>query len=108
MANIYLPEEYVDMPCKVVNNGYIRVYRTTNTNQSNVVYDIYIDQDYQVKQGTSSYSASTQCDYINNYTSDWWYRRDFKDIVITYFILLILFVYIPYKVVITSFFRRAR
>lgn len=108
MAKIYLPEEYVNKPCKVVNNGYIRVYDTTNVNQSNVVYDIYINQDYQVKQGTSSYSYNTQCDSINTYTSEWFYRLDMPDIVLTFFILLILFVYIPYRVVVGSFLRRVR
>lgn len=106
MAKIYLPEEYVNMPCKQVNNGYIRVYRTTNTNYSNVVYDIFVDQDYQVRQTTASYNTNTYCDTVNSYTSDYFYRVDFVDYLKGYLILLFLFVYVPWKFFICRFFRR--
>ena len=55
MSKIYLPTEYVNSPCKVINNGYIRVY--TNSNLTNYV-DIYINQYYMIREGYNSYGYS--------------------------------------------------
>ena len=54
MSKIYLPSEYVNSPCKVINNGYIRAY--TNSNYTDYV-DIFINQDYMIRQGYKLWSA---------------------------------------------------
>lgn len=104
MAKIYLPTEYLNKPCYVINNGYIRVYNTTN-NSNNIVYDIYINQDYQVRRTTSGYSSSTYCDTMNQYTDDIYYRTDFDKILVIFLILCIFCFLLPLKIFV-RFFRR--
>ncbi len=104
MAKIYLPTEYLNKPCYVINNGYIRVYNTTH-NSNNIVYDIYINQDYQVRRTTSGYSSSTQCDTMNQYTDDIYYRTDFDRILVIFLILCIFCILIPLKLFLRLFRR---
>lgn len=104
---IYLPTEYLNKPCYIVNNGYIRVYETIRTNNQNVVYDIYINQDYMVKEGTSYFSSSTICDTVNVYTDDYFYRRDIVDILLFYVIMLGLSFY-PIYFLLKTLCRRFR
>lgn len=106
MSKIYVPSEYLNKPCYVVNNDYIRVYETINNNQSNTVYDIYVNQDYMIKQGTSNYSSNTVCDKINTYTDDWFYRVDLHDILGCILILCIFIILIPGQIFF-QFFRRS-
>lgn len=104
MAKIYLPTSYVNMPCKVINNGYIRVY--SNDNLTNY-YDIYINQDYMVKSGSTNYSQNVVCDTTNNYTDEIYYRTDFDKILIILIIVAIFVILIPLKIVL-RLFRRFR
>lgn len=104
MSKIYLPTEYLEKPCYVINNGYIRVYNTINR-QDNVVYDIYINQDYMIKQTTSNYSDYTVCDKFNTYTDNIIYRVDFMNILVCIVILLFFSIFIPLKII-KRFFRR--
>lgn len=106
MSKIYLPTEYLNKPCYVINNDYIRVYNTINA-RDNVVYDIYINQDYMVKQSTASYYDTTVCDSINTFTDDVYYRADLDKILIIYLILSIFMFYIPLKLC-ASFYKRRR
>lgn len=106
MSKIYLPSEYVDKSCKVINNDYIRVYETTNNNQNNVVYDVYLNQDYMVKKGSANYSANTVCDTLNTYTDDWFYRIDLYDILGCVLILFIFLILIPGQIFF-QFFKRS-
>lgn len=106
MSKIYLPAEYLNKPCYVINNGYIRAYETINA-RDNVVYDIYVNQDYMVKQSTASYSDYTVCDTSNTYTSNILYRVDFMNILVCIIILLFFSIGIPFKLL-TRFFRRFR
>lgn len=102
---IYLPTEMLNKPCYVINNDYIRVYETTNTNQSNVVYDVYINQDYMIKKTTANYSSSTVCDTYNTYTDSVYYRVDFDSILIILVIMSIFCFLIPLKVFVRLFRR---
>lgn len=91
MAKIYLPSDYVDYSCKVINNGYIRVY----TNNSNTEWtDIYINQDYQLKKGNTTYSQNIACDNINIYTDNIWYRVDIDKIIIVFFLITFIIWYL--------------
>ena len=70
MATIYVPSDYVNN-CNVVNNGYIRSY--TNSSYTQWV-DIYVNQDYMLKYGSSNYSNTVVCDSLNSYTSNEYYK----------------------------------
>ena len=96
MSKIYLPSEYINSPCKVVNNGYIRVY--TNSSLTEYV-DIYLNQDYMLKQGTYSYGYSGQCDTINTYTDNFYYRTDFPDILLMFSIFVLFGIYLPFRII---------
>lgn len=98
MAKIYVPSEYLNKPCYQVNANYIRVFETTYNNISNVVYDIYINQDYQVKRGNATYNSNTVCDNINTYTDNIYYRMDFVYILIIFFIMSFICFWIPWKI----------
>ena len=96
MSKIYLPTEYVNSPCKVINNGYIRAY--TNSSLTEYV-DIYINQDYMLKQGTYSYGYSGQCDTVNTYTDNFYYRTDFPDILLMFSIFVLFGMYLPFRII---------
>lgn len=102
MEKIYIPELYINSPCKVINNGYIRAY--TNNNLTNYV-DIYINQDYMIKEGFSNYGYTGYCDNLNTYTSEFWYRTDIDKIVLIYFIFILSIIFVV-KVILFRFFRR--
>ena len=76
---IYLPTEYLNQPCYVINNGYIRVY--TNNNLTEYT-DIYVNQDYMTKIGTTYNGYNGVCDTTNTFTDSYVYRTDFADILI--------------------------
>lgn len=104
MSKIYLPTEYLNKPCYVINNGYIRVYNSTNSS-NNTVYDIYINQDYMVRRTTAGYSSSTMCDTSNTYTDDIYYRTDFDKIIVIFLCLCVFCFLFPLKIFF-RFFRR--
>lgn len=104
MSKIYVPTEYLNKPCYVVNNDYIRVYNTINNNNYNVVYDIYFKNDYMIKESTANYSSSTRCDFINTYTDDIYYRYDFDKIILIFLFVVVFCVGPPIKI----FFRLFR
>ena len=96
MSKIYLPSEYINSPCKVINNGYIRVY--TNSNLTNYV-DIYINQDYMIREGFNSYGYSGQCDGLNTYTDNFYFRTDFPDILLMFSIFVLFGMYLPFRII---------
>ena len=96
MSKIYLPSEYINSPCKVINNGYIRVY--TNTGLNNYV-DIYINQDYMIKEGYTNYGYSGQSDSLNTYTDNFYYRTDFPDILLMFSIFVLFGMYLPFRII---------
>lgn len=95
MAKIYLPSDYVNSPCKIINNGYIRAY--TNNQLTNYV-DIYINQDYMIKEGYTNYGYNGVCDSLNTYTDNYYYRTDFSNILIGFGILAFFCIFIPVKI----------
>ena len=96
MSKIYLPTEYINSPCKVINNGYIRAY--TNSSLTEYV-DIYLNQDYMLREGTYSYGYSGQCDSLNTYTDNFYYRTDFPDILLMFTIFVLFGIYLPFKII---------
>lgn len=104
MSKIYVPTDYLNKPCYVVNNDYIRVYNSINNNY-NVVYDIYFNNDYMIRESTASYSSSTRCDNINTYTDDIYYRTDFYKILLIFIIFAYICYWLPWKIL-CRLFRR--
>lgn len=96
MAKTYLPTDLLSSDCKVVNNDYIRVY--TNSNHTTYT-DVYFKNDYLLKNGTTTYSQNVNCDTLNTYTDDFYYRYDFDKIIILFFIFTIFCIYFPYKLI---------
>lgn len=94
MATIYIPSDYINN-CNVVNSNYIRSY--TNSNNTQWV-DIYFTQDYMLKPGSTTYSQNIQCDSMNQYTTNIWYRYDIDKILTIFIILFVIILVIPYKV----------
>lgn len=103
MSKIYLPSEYINN-CNVVNNGYIRSY--TNNSKTEWV-DIYVNQDYMLKPGYTTYSNNVTCDTLNTYTDDFYYRTDFDKICLLFIIFVIFVCYLPFKIVSKLFVRGA-
>lgn len=86
---IYLPSEYIDN-CNVVYTNYIRSY--TNSNKTSYV-DIYINQDYMLKEGSSQYApTNVVCDNLNTYTDNIYYKIGYQDSVFSILICSFLFV----------------
>lgn len=107
----YLPK-IEEQNCIVVDNlnsGYIRVYDTTPTANSNIHYiDYFIEQDYITREGTQSfgnYSYSVNCQNHSNFTTDFYYRVDLAEILIIFTILSIFAFYIPIKIFLRLFRR---
>lgn len=100
--NIYVPTEFLNSNCFVINNGYIRAY----TNNDLTEYtDIFINQDYMLKTGTSE-SYTGLCDYTSNFTDDFYYRVDIDKILIIVLIVSLFGLYLPYKIFMKLFHRR--
>ena len=104
MSKIYLPIELNSNQCPVmVSDGHIRVYdRIPNGNNNDYVhyYDFYIRDDYIKTEGTQNfyYNSTLNCMDKTQFTTDVWSRLDIDKIVIIFFILLILCIYFPYKI----------
>lgn len=92
---IYLPEDLVNSSCKVINNGYIRVYK--NNNYTSWV-DVYVNQDYMRREGYSNYSQNPVCDTTNEYTSSIGYRVDFLNILLVFTIIVVIWWFLVSKV----------
>lgn len=94
MSKLYLPTDYVNSSCKVVNNGYIRAY--TNNNLTEYV-DIYVNQNYMLKEGYSNFSYTGLCDSLNEYTDNVYYRNDFSSICIMFMTFCVICLYLPIR-----------
>lgn len=88
--NIYLPDEYLNKSCYVINNGYIRVYENNLKDYT----DIYVNQDYMSKKGYSNTSYTGLCDNFSTFTSQYSYRVDFPLIFNLYFQFIFLFIFL--------------
>lgn len=101
----YLPSAYINSNYKyTANNDYIRVYTNNNCyNQYNSTYCdclyIYPKLDYLVSE-TSSCNLSSLNNTISysNFTDNYYYRIDFVNILLMFFIMSIFIIYIPLKI----------
>lgn len=111
MENIYLPVDDVsEFACySIVGSDTIRAYNSIpRVNSSSNYVDFYINSHYLEKEGTQTwgqYSSLPSCISSNSITNDFYYRNDLSDIMIIFFIMLIICFYFPVRVV-CRLFRR--
>lgn len=98
---LYLPT-YNNNNCVVIRSGdVVRVYETRPTVNSNVDYiDYYINSHYINISGVQYFTNTSTLPtcYDNNLlTNSPFYRHDISSILITYFIIVIVCFYFPFK-----------
>lgn len=97
---IYLPTNNTNHCYVVQNEEVIRDYESQPTYNSSIAYrDYYIRSDYIYKDGVQSfgnYSTLPICLDNNVMTTNVYYRQDFPNILLMFFIIVILCFYIPY------------
>lgn len=104
---IFLPD--TDYACFVVqDSNTIRAYETTpRQNGSSNYTDYYINSHYIFKNGTQSWSNMSTLPTCSGatFTTNVFYRNDICDILITFFILLLICFYFPYRIISRAFGR---
>ena len=100
---IYVPSDLTYNKCYVVQNeDVIRGYDRVPSNNTNYNYrDYYIHSDYIYKDGYGSwnqYSTLPVCLSTSDITNDFYYRVDFSNILLIFFIFSIFVIYLPYKI----------
>jgi len=100
---IYVPQDNTYNACYVVQSeGVIRGYDRVPTYNSSYNYrDYYIKSDYIYRDGVgqwNQYSTLPICLSSNDITNDYYYRVDFANICLIFFIFSIFVIYLPYKI----------
>lgn len=103
--NIYLPTDYIDKPCHEIHDNFIRVYENNILNENTIYTDIFINQDYMIKQNETIFTNEIKCDLKSTFTDEIYYRTDFDSILIILLIMSIFCFYIPIKVFLRLFRR---
>lgn len=104
---IYLPN--TNYSCYYMPNDYtIRSYHSTPRQNSSSDYtDYFINSHYISRDGTqtwSSYSTLPVC-MTDTFTTNVFYRNDIDQILVIFFILLIICFYFPYRIITRAFGR---
>ena len=104
---IYLPD--TNYACFVVqDSNTIRAYNTMPRQNGNSDYtDYYVNSHYIFKNGNqqwSNYSTLPTCSGAT-FTTNVFYRNDIDSIMITFFILLIICFWFPYRILSRAFGR---
>lgn len=106
MNNIYLPIDNVnDFACySIYDKDTIRAYKTQPQLDSTSEYvDFYINSHYLQKIGTQSWgqwnSSLPTCITKSSFTTDFYYRNDFPDILLIFIIFAIVGIYLPFKLI---------
>lgn len=109
MALIYVPK-YDNGNCAYIyNSDIIRVYDSVPTHNSLINYkDYYIKSSYIYNEGSTSfgnYSTLPGCIANDRITTDVYYRNDFMQILVIFFLLSWICFYIPWKIFLRIFRR---
>lgn len=109
MSKLYVPS-YTNNSCvHIQSSDIIRVYDNVPVPNSSINYtDYYIKSSYISNTGVatfSQYSSIPSCYNTNDLTSSFYYRNDFPLILVTFFIILIVCIYFPYKIFSRAFGR---
>ena len=101
----YLPADYINSNWSYSFNGDYYTIKTNNNCHTQFqttycdCYSIFPDNDYLV---SNSYSCSnTNSSLLINadkFTDNYFYRLDFVNIVIIFFIMFLFLIYMPYKI----------
>lgn len=109
MALVYVPN-YENGNCAYIyNTDIIRVYDRVPSHNSVINYkDYYIKSSYIYNEGTTSfgnYSTLPVCISNDRITTDVYYRNDFMQILVIFFLLSWICFYIPWKIFLRIFRR---
>lgn len=109
MALVYVPEYNSGNCAYIYNSDIIRVYETHPRNNSTINYkDYYIKSSYIYNEGSTSFGSYTTlpvCINSNRITTEIYYRNDFDDILIIFFLLSFICFWLPWKII-CRIFRR--
>lgn len=109
MALIYVPEYNNGNCAYIYNSDIIRVYDSIPSHNSVINYkDYYIKSSYIYNEGNTSfgnYSTLPVCISNDRITTDVYYRNDFMQILVIFFLLSWICFYIPWKIFLRMFRR---
>lgn len=102
---IYLPKTINDNQCAtVIDKDTIRVYEEKPVLNSDINYtDYYINSNYLSKVGHATLEDVPDCLQTENFTTSYYYRNDFHNILIIFFILIFI-VYFIFSKILHAFF----
>lgn len=103
---VYVPS-YNNNNCVVIYNAdTIRVYDRVPTNNTPTNYtDYYINSHYISNRGSVTYNYNVNCINNDDITTNWIYRNDLSDILLS-FILICIIIFYPVSLIFRKFFRR--
>lgn len=106
---IYVPEYNQGNCAYIYNSDIIRVYDSQPRNNTTIAYkDYYIKSSYIYNEGSTSfgsYSSLPTCINSNRITTNVMYRNDMPDILVMFFIILLVCFYFPYRIISRAFGR---
>lgn len=109
MNHVYLPSITNNQCAYVYDKDTIRVYSSTPSYNSTISYtDYFINSNYLERHGQTTfnqYSILPSCLDNSIFTTEVYYRNDFDKIIIITFILILLLLYFPYRIVSRCFGR---
>lgn len=102
MSKVYVPSFTNNSCAHIQSSDVIRVYDSNPQYNSTIHYvDYYIKSSYISNDGYATFgNYSTLPTCINNadLTSDFYYRNDLSNILVIFFIILIVCFYFPFKI----------
>lgn len=106
---IYVPEYNQGNCAYIYNTDIIRVYDSQPRNNTTIAYkDYYIKSSYIYNEGSttfSNYSTLPTCINSQRITTNVMYRNDMADILIMFFIIVLICFYFPYRIISRAFGR---
>lgn len=100
---IYVPSYQSNNCLYIYSTDILRKYDYRPTNNSNVPYtDYYLKSHYIFNTGSQSfgqYSTLPTCIDNSRITTDFYYRNDLSEILVIFFIILLVCIYFPYRII---------
>lgn len=101
----FLPENFLNESYLYSYNNNYYIVKTNNNchTQYSTTYcdcfNIYPDNDYLQSDVYSCSLNSNSTISYNNFTSDFWYRKDLSSILVIFLVLFIFTMYMPYRII---------
>lgn len=106
---IYVPEYNQGNCAYIYNSDIIRVYDSQPRYNTTIGYkDYYIKSSYIYNQGSTTFGNYTSlpvCINSSRITTNVMYRNDMPNILVMFFIILLICFYFPYRIVSRAFGR---